>query len=284
MRRREAATFPERELCPHVKWYSPHIRVENMKPLWNTPPPCLVLSRENIHIWRAVLDLQEKRIEDLKKSLSEDEIIRADRFRYEQDKNRFISARGILRLILADYLSVEPGALRFDYENEGKPRLRSITGKEDIQFNLSHSEGLALYVFTRGYEAGVDLERIRNFPEMEQIVEQLFAAGERALFGALPSGGKQKTFFNWWTRKEALTKATGKGLSYPLERIDFPPTGDKSTGCLKMPGCEGKQTKWSIWDVQPAEDYAGAVVVETGNWNVQYWQWSGKTRNYLEKI
>jgi 4'-phosphopantetheinyl transferase len=254
-----------------------------MKLLWNIPPPCLVLSRGNIHIWRAVLDLPEKKIEDLKKSLSEDEVIRAGRFRYEQDKNRFISARGILRLILADYLSLEPGALRFEYEKEGKPRLRSITGQEDIQFNLSHSEGLALYVFTRGCEAGVDLERIRNFPEMEQIVEQFFSAGERALFGALPSDGKQKPFFNWWTRKEALTKATGKGLSYPLRGIDFPSIDDKSTGSLKKPGYEGKQTKWSIWDVQPTEDYAGAVVVETGNWNVQYWQWSGKTRDYQRK-
>jgi len=50
-----------------------------------------------------------------------------------------------------------------------------------------------------------------------------------------------------------------------------------------MPGCERKQTKWSIWGVEPAEDYAGAVVVETGDWNVQYWQWSGKIGDYQRK-
>lgn len=257
-------------------------RAENMKPVWNMPPNRLLLSREIVHIWRAVLDLSERSIHQLKRSLSIDEMIKAERFNFEHHKNQYIIARGILRLILACYLSIEPVSIRFCYEKDGKPRLQNASGRTDIQFNLSHSDGLALYVFTRGNKAGIDLERIHDFPEMEQIVEQFFSAKERALFCALPASEKKKTFFNWWTRKEALMKATGIGLSYTSQQIDFLPTDKKSIESLEILRNVGDHTKWSIWDVRPAEEFAGAVVIEKGNWNVQYWQWSDENNDYLK--
>ncbi len=267
-----------------LNWSDQNNRVENMKHSWEKPPAGLLLSGENVHIWRAVLDLPGKSVEELGRSLSNDEMMRAVRFRYERDRNQFISARGILRLILAGYLSVEPDKIRFGYEKDGKPRLQNEYGRADIQFNLSHSEGMALYVFTGNHEAGIDLERIQNFPEMEQIVEQFFSAKEQTLFGALPSSEKKKTFFNWWTRKEALMKAMGKGLSYSPDRINFLPTEAKSPESIKTLRCDNEQKRWAIWDVGPAEEFAGAVVVEEGRWNVQYWQWSNEDRNCLGKI
>lgn len=247
-----------------------------MKHSWNKPPAGLLLSRKDVHIWRAVLDLPGKSVQQLKGSLSNDEIMRAERFRHERDRNHFISARGILRLILAGYLSVEPGTIRFGYDKEDKPGLQNGSGRADIQFNLSHSEGLALYVFTRNHETGIDIERIRNFPEMEQIVEQFFSTKERALFATLPSSEKKEKFFNWWTRKEALMKAMGKGLTYPLNSFDLLPADGKSIESIKTWRYDNEQTSWSIWDIRAAEDFAGAVVVKEGNWNVQYWQWLEK--------
>ncbi|MEN6375768.1 MAG: 4'-phosphopantetheinyl transferase superfamily protein [Smithella sp.] len=256
-----------------------------MKPLWKAPPPRFLLPKKNVHIWRAVLDLPGQNVAALKRSLSEDEMIKADRFRFERDRNRFISTRGILRLILAGYLCVEPGYIRFCYEKDGKPRLQNLSGRANITFNLSHSEGLALYVFSRGIEAGIDLERIRHFPEMEEIVEQFFSEKERAVFGALPVCEKKEKFFQWWTRKEALMKAMGKGLSYPLGRIDFLPTNGKLFESFKMSKSEKEQTKWLLWDLIPAEEFAGAVVMEEGKWNVQYWQWSDELSvQFAEKL
>ena len=267
-----------------LKWFDRYNQSENIEQSWHTQPAGDLLSGGNVHIWRAFLDLPGKSVEEFKRNLSEDEIMRADRYRYEHDRNRFISARGILRLILAGYLNVKPDAIGFDYEKDGKPGLQKTSDGVDIRFNLSHSEGLALYVFTRGKEAGIDLERMRDFPEMEQIVEQFFSAREQALFRALPSGEKKETFFNCWTRKEALMKANGKGLSYFPRRIDLLPTDGKSTGSLKLSRDDGGQARWSIWDVRPAEEFAGAVVVEEGNWNVQYWQWSDDGREYQVKM
>ena len=262
-------------LISSLAWSEPDNRPKDMKPSWNAPPTQLLLSRKDVNIWRAVLDLPSKNVQELKGSLSIDEMMKAERFSFERDKSHFIIARGILRLILACYLSVEPGAIRFCYEKDGKPRLQNAFGKTGIQFNLSHSEGLALYVFTRGHEVGVDLERIRDLPEMEQIVEQFFSVRERVVFRTLPTSEKQETFFRWWTRKEAFIKATGEGLSYILGRFDAVLAEGKSVGPSGILGGAKEGPRWSMWDVRPAEEFSGAVVVEGGGWDIQCWQWPG---------
>lgn len=170
--------------------------MEKMVVSWKIPPPNVSLPKKDIHIWRAALDLPSTRVEELKEKLSIEERIRADRFRFERDRDRFIVGVGILRTILGDYLSVAPSELGFSYGEHGKPRLSDVFGNKVVHFNMSHSEGLALYVFSRDHEAGVDLERTRDFPEMEQIVEQFFSVKERVVFNALPISKKRKTFFN----------------------------------------------------------------------------------------
>jgi len=224
---------------------------------------------------RANLDLPIIKIEKLDQTLSIDERSKAGRFHFEEHRRRFIARHGILRLILGCYLSVEPSAIRFCYEKNGKPRLQNAFGKTDIQFNLSHSGGLALYVFTRDHEVGVDLERIRDFPEMERIVEQFFSVKERVVFGALPISEKKETFFSWWTRKEAFMKAIGDGLSYPLDTFDVSVAPGKPAELLRILGGAKEASRWSIGKVRPAEEFAGAFVVEGGDLDVQYWQWSG---------
>lgn len=254
-----------------------------MKPSWNAPPTQLNLSSKDVHIWRAVLELPSSRVEELEETLSIDERSRAGRFRIERDRSQFVAARGILRLILGCYLGDEPGAFRFCYEKNGKPRLENACGKTGIQFNLSHSEGLALYVFTQDHEVGVDLERIQDLPEMEKIVEQFFSVRERIAFAALPMSEKKETFFSWWTRKEAFTKATGDGLSYPLERLDVSVIGKETADLLGRFGDTNKEARWSVANVKPADQFTGAFVVEGERWHVQYWQWPGHDRDLAAK-
>jgi 4'-phosphopantetheinyl transferase len=251
---------------------------KNVKPSWNVPPTQLLLSRKDVHIWRAVLDLPSNNVRKLKESLSIDERMKAEHFRFERDRSRFITARGILRLILGCYLSVEPSAIRFCYKKNGKPRLQNRFAKTGIQFNLSHSEGLALYVFARDHEVGVDIERIRDFPETEQMVEQFFSAREIVVFRTLSGSKKQETFFSWWTRKEAFVKATGDGLSYPIDTFDASAVPGKSIELFRILGDAEEASEWSIGDVRPAEEFAGAVAVEGGNWEVQCWQWPEQSK------
>lgn len=240
---------------------------------WNTPPTRLQLSMKEVHIWQANIDLPAKGVQNLKINLSSDESMRAEEFRFEHDRSGFIATRGILRQILAYYLRIEPGVIRFCYKENGKPRLQSGSGEECIQFNISHSEELALYVFTLGHEVGVDIEYMRPISEMEQIVEQFFSAKERVVFGASPVSKKREIFYTWWTRKEAFTKAKGSGLSYPLDTLDvsmFPCEQNKPLNIME----DANETSiWSIGDIKPAKEYAGAVVVEGRDLNIHCWKW-----------
>jgi 4'-phosphopantetheinyl transferase len=247
----------------------------NVSPSWKAPPAQLQLTAKDVHIWRAGIDLPAERIQELEKKLSPDEMLRAEHFRFETDRSRFIVARGILRLILAGYLNIEPGLISFSYAENGKPRLQNIFSKKGIQFNLSHSEGLALYVFSRWHEVGVDIEFIREISEMEQIVEQFFSIRERTLYDRLPGREKHVMFYSWWTRKEALTKAVGEGLSYPLDSIDALSDEEKSVESPEFSGKANEEPRWSVWDLEPAEECVGAAVAAGTEWNVRCWQWPG---------
>jgi 4'-phosphopantetheinyl transferase len=246
---------------------------KNLKCSWNPPPNNLRLSRKDVHVWRTGLDLPSRSVLELKETLTSDEKMKADRFRFGLDRNRFIAARGILRLILSCYLSVEPGTIRFCYEKNGKPRLQNVFDKQNIQFNLSHSEGVALYVFTQGHEVGVDIECMRKFSEIEQIVEQFFSVKEGVFFATLPASKKQETFFNWWTRMEAFLKAAGEGLSFFPRRFDAVLAEGMPVKPLGISEGAKKRPTWSMWDVRPAEEFAGAVVVKGRGLNVKFWQW-----------
>jgi len=142
-----------------------------------------------VHVWRAGLDLEPGAIEGLRLALSPDELARAARFRNPAAQSRFVSARGILRDILSRYLDRDPATLTFGYQPHGKPFLLPATGL--VQFNLSHSQGMALCGITRGREIGVDVEMARPGPDQERIAERFYSARaeDRVLLPLLDAQG-----------------------------------------------------------------------------------------------
>ena len=175
------------------------------------------LSDAEVHLYRAPLDLPHERTEALWSTLSPDERGRAVRFRTEQLQTRFIAARGTLRGVLARYLPLEPGQLQFAYEAHGKPLLAAGT-PGSVQFNLSHSHGLALLGVARR-PLGVDVEWIRARTNAAQLIERFFSPDECVQWRGVAPGLQQLAFFQGWTRKEAWLKAIGSGLTFPLDQF-----------------------------------------------------------------
>lgn len=252
-----------------------------MVPIWNTPPAYFELSNKDVHIWQAALDLPSSSVQELKEKLSIDERIKAERLRFERDRNRFIVRFGILRTILGSYMGVEPVKVRFRYGNHGKPRLCDAFGPADIHFNVSRSEGLALYVFTRDHEVGVDIERIRDIPEMEEIVEQFFSARENAVFRSLPRSKTRQAFFTCWTRKEAFMKAIGEGLFYPLNRFDVSFSPDEPSRLLSIDGDPEKASQWFMLSLKPAVGFTAALAIKGHGWRLHFWQWPDQPTSNL---
>jgi len=145
---------------------------------------------------------------------------RALRLRFERDRRRFVVARARLRALLAERLGTRPQALELARAAGGKPQLAPRLAASGWRFNVSHCEELVLYAFSRDREVGVDLEAIRPVAEADAIAARFFAPAERCAYFALASEERPLGFLRCWTRKEALVKALGAGLSLPLERLD----------------------------------------------------------------
>lgn len=242
---------------------------------WKTPAADLSLSKKDLHVWRADLNLPDRSIQQLNQILSTDERMRAERFRFEKDKKKFVIGVGILRTILGPYVGVEPKELRFIHGKRGKPMLDDVFANGSIQFNMSHSEGLALYGFTRDHEIGVDIEFVRDIPEMNKIAEQFFSIKENEVFRSLPESKKKEAFFNCWTRKEAFIKAIGDGLYQPLDMFDVALKPSEPAKLLGIGGDSKRASRWLIHDLEPAPGFTAAFAVEGRDWRLRFWQWSG---------
>ena len=239
---------------------------------WDPPPVTLSLGSNEVHIWRTALDLDATEVQSLWQTLSADEQEKARRFHFQQDRERFIVARGLLRVILGRYLNAEPGHLRFCYSPLGKPSLSRGFGRETLRFNLSHSDGLALYAVTLGREVGVDLERLHPDLADEQIAQRFFSPHEVAQLNSLPPNLRQEAFFNCWTRKEAYIKARGEGLTLRLDQFDVSLAPGEPAALLDTKDDPQEASRWSLRELVPGPGYVAALAAEGYNWQLRCWE------------
>lgn len=238
--------------------------------MWLSPPEYPELaSADVVDVWRAELDLAPPRLEELARTLAADEMARAWRFYFPQDRARFIAARGLLRRILALYTHMPPEALRFTYGARGKPSLAAP--RSGFEFNLAHSRGLALYAVTRERPVGVDVESIRPELAAERIAERFFSAEETAALRALPPEEQAAAFFRCWTRKEALLKAWGQGLGFGLDRFTVSCAADQAA-LLATPFDPAEAARWSLYSLEPGPGYAGALAVRGAVTELRCWR------------
>ncbi len=224
------------------------------------------LNGDEVHVWRARLDQPADRLEVLRRTLAPDEVQRGERFHFERDRRHFAAGRGILRTLLGRYLGCDPRELQFSYNPQGKPTLAGEGA--DLRFNLAHSHGLALFAVCRGREVGVDLERIRPEFAGEPVARRFFSPREVAVLQTLPAERRHEAFFVCWTRKEAYLKATGKGLSLPLDCFDVTLAPGEPAALLATRHDPAEVQRWSMRALAPAQGYAGALAVEGRGWRL----------------
>jgi 4'-phosphopantetheinyl transferase len=265
-----------------------------------------------VHVWRASLDLPDGLPDSLARTLSQEELDRSGRLRFENLRRRSLASRAILREIISRYAGIPPAAVELSAGKLGKPALAPACAAAagGLRFNMSHSEALALYAFALGREVGVDVERLR--PEASRgIAERFFSPREAEEIAALGREGgeplRERAFFACWTRKEAYLKARGEGLTAGLKRFEVtadprkPPrlsiSGDPAESARPSPagagapspkrlwrvGDFGAQARWEIVDLDAAEGFAAAVAVESagagagggagGGLRLVTWEW-----------
>ena len=228
-----------------------------------------------MHVWRIALDRGDG--DSLRSGLSSDELARAARFHFERDRTRFSVARAALREILAHYLGASPAEIAFVYGDHGKPALAPPDG--DLRFNLSHSHDLALCAVARGREVGVDVERIRELDDLEELSRRVFSAREQAALRRLPEPNRLAGFFTAWARKEAFIKALGEGLSHPLERFDVSLEPDRPARLERIDGDAERAARWTLAAVEVEAGHTAALVVEAPDLRLVARRWPEDLRS-----
>ena len=215
-------------------------------------------------LWRLRLNPPKQRHNLLQKVLSVEEIGRADRFRFERDRTRFVAARAQLRIILGSYLSTGPQTITFSYGPRGKPHVA-----EPVGFNLSHSEELAVIAVALERNVGVDIEAVRAIRDMERIAGRFFSVRENASLLSSPQNERTEAFFRCWTLKEAYVKATGDGLAQPTHAFDVAFARGERIEMVSVNGKPGEASRWKLFEFSPTPSFVGALAVEGHDWKLR---------------
>ncbi len=195
--------------------------------------------------------------------LSLAEKARAARYRFDEDRQRYIAGRASLRRILAKRTSTSAAELVFEEPEGEKPRLVLLRGAPRVFFNVSHSGDYAVIAVSDTAEVGIDIEQIRVDCPIDQLARRYYATAEFEWLRNLAEDKKLQGFYRLWTIKEAVLKCAGVGLSVPTQSIrvrlaeDQAPTVTCSAAGQKAIG------EFQVRELSPVEHYASALAVST---------------------
>lgn len=177
-------------------------------------------------------------------------------------QRRFVTARSWSRRIIAYHLDEEPGRIRFDSGEHGKPRIAEPLGA--IEFSLAHSGDIALLALSTKAMVGVDVEQHDRKVEYLAIAERFFSSAENAAMQDLKHDPVllAEAFFTCWTRKEAYVKATGFGLSRGLGHFDVTVAPGLRPRLIADRLDPAAADRWELMDVTVPSGYCGALAVE----------------------
>jgi len=231
-----------------------------------------------IQIWEIPLRVSESTLSQYFTCLSQDEKSRANRFKFADDKRRYVVARGTLRHLLGEQLGREPGEIAFCYGKYGKPAIDTAANSTaqtatsvqscDFHFNLSHSGELALCALGYQRKVGVDIERLKPIKRLDGMMERCLSAAELVQVQALPVEAQLQAFLQRWTCKEAYLKAIGLGLIQSMQTVEVQLVPPRLV-CVPEDCEEG----WCLTVMLVPEGYVGAVVV-AGQVAVVLRQWA----------
>ena len=186
----------------------------------------------------------------LYEGMSEARRQRIDRLRFPGDRRRALGAGVLLRMALSG--AGVDGAV-FVYGEHGKPRLAGDSG---VHFNLAHAGDRAICVISEN-RVGCDVERLRR--RGVQVAERFFAPEEYRRLMAEPEETRDALFTRFWALKESFLKATGLGLSLPLDAFSIDLGGDKIT--IRQ---DVDKNSYRFFELDPADEYQYAVCEQNG--------------------
>jgi 4'-phosphopantetheinyl transferase len=197
-----------------------------------------------VHLWCGTIESGVACLKT-KGDLCDEEWARGHRLAEGKVRETFLFARKALRALLGRYSGHDPRHLRFAYGASGKPHLLQPGVRQPLHFNLSHTAGLFGIAITTTGELGFDVERLDRRFDLFTLAERTLTPRERTEWAGLPVAHRQRAVLRYWTRKEAMLKASGDGLSVSPDTVEV--------------GWQRAPTGWTVHSLVPSHGYIGCI-------------------------
>jgi 4'-phosphopantetheinyl transferase len=222
-----------------------------------------------VQCWSAHLDsLPTADLAALFSLLNENEQRRVSAYHLPRDQQRYAATRGLLRVLLAEALNDLPAEIAFTYGAHGKPALDPVRhGTTNLQFNLSHSDGWAMFAFAE-CAVGIDLENgahLSRGHELAALAARVLSPAELTAWQTFSDQpGRHTAFLRAWVRKEACAKAAGYGIAADVRNVEA--GVESSTGLIVVEfqaedTSSGLTSRWMVHDLSAPEGYLAAVAL-----------------------
>lgn len=208
-----------------------------------------VLAPEEVQVWCARVD--EAAVAAAVGLLNEEELARMERMRLGIARHEYVVGRGMLRVLAGAATACGPRQVTIGAGEFGKPRV------EGIEFSVAHSHGLVVLALCREAALGVDVEWLEREIEALEIARSTFAPGEvKRIEQAAEGADRAREFFAVWTRKEALVKAHGQGMTVPLDSFETPEGDAEQAVELSV---KGETRVFYVRGLDVGEGFSGAL-------------------------
>ncbi|MFA5983115.1 MAG: 4'-phosphopantetheinyl transferase superfamily protein [Methylococcaceae bacterium] len=201
-----------------------------------------MLPIEQVDVWHGALDAFDG--PGYWGDLTEAEQHQAGQIKHPQIQQRFVQVRSHLRQVLASYLNLPPTQIAIAKAEYGKPYLADFP---ELAFNLSHTANDLVIAVGLHCQLGIDIEHYLPRANLAALVKKFFADEEAAYWQALPETEQTQAFYQFWTRKEALVKASGRGIAAGLKQCVLNPSC--KTEFLSVPIALGVAKQWQLLEV-----------------------------------
>ena len=246
-------------------------RIMALTQQWDNPSSIPPIFKREVHIWKADLDRHSKFTEMQATLLSQDELMRAEKYRFPKDSVRYSVGRSICRLILCQYLNIEAKDLVLYYNRYGRPHIDSYLNHNDLNFNVSHSENHLLLAVSREREVGIDIEKVKCEFDCMEIAKGFFSVYELTQLKALTPSKRELGFITCWTQKEAYIKAQGMGLSLDLDSFDVSLDPKKPAELLSVRDDPTQVERWKLHTFSPFRGYISTLAAEGQAWETRFY-------------
>jgi 4'-phosphopantetheinyl transferase len=195
--------------------------------------------------------------------LSPSEQLHASRYRLEQAKVHFSVGRACLRTLLGNASGLDPRSVTITTGVHGKPEAPNLNGHR-VDLNVAHSKDTILIVLSRNGPVGVDVEYFDRPTDIMDVAKHNFTETETSSLEAIADPEtRHRTFYRYWTRKEAVLKADGRGLIASLASFDvsFESVHQQPVRMTESKGDQGKL--FFVSDLTLGIEAAAAIALES---------------------